>query len=113
MSSPTQMTSTLSSRRILELEADSEENFEIDAKHFTAASVKAADVGMVQDVVKLSPQVGTIVSLQRRPEKSNSATESVSALDALERFMFTRKGESQIPNLTGKKFPAELPKDPC
>ncbi|MCJ1423041.1 hypothetical protein MMC29_000922 [Sticta canariensis] len=100
-------------RRILELEADSEENFEIEAKHFTAASAKTADVGMVQDVAKFSPQVGTIASLQRQPEKSNSATESLSVLDPLERFMFTRKGESQTPKLAGKKFPAELQKGPC
>lgn len=100
-------------RRMLELEADNEENLEAAAKEFQAATVKAGDLSMVRDVAKSTPQVETTESLQTRPENSkNSFTGSFSALDALENFMFIRNGKSQKPKLTGKKLPAELPKGP-
>lgn len=97
-------------RRILELEAAKEECFEFAAKDFPTAKV---DLDMVQDITKLTPQAGTTASPQRRPERpKNSVIESLSALDALENFMFIRNGESQKPKLTGRSLLAELPKGP-
>lgn len=99
-------------RRILELEADNEENFEVAAKNFSAATVRERDLGMIENVAKFKPQVGTIASLQRRNENPNLLLESLSPMDALENFMFTRNGESQKSKLTVKNLPAELPKGP-
>lgn len=99
-------------RRVLELEAENED-LEIARNEFAAATVKTGGLGMVQDAANPKPHVGTIASLQRRPEKSkHSATENVSPLDALENFMFIRNAEIQKPKLTGKNLPAEPPKGP-
>lgn len=100
-------------RRMLELEADNEEDVEIAAKDFPPATEKAEDLSMVQDITRLTPQVGTIASPQRHHKNSsNTFTESLSALDALENFMFIRKGDNQKSKLTGKNDAAELPKAP-
>lgn len=100
-------------RRMLELEADNEEDVEIAAKDFPPATEKAGDLSMVQDIKRLTPQVGTIASHQRHPKNSrNTFTESLSALDALESFMFIRNGDSQDSKLTCKTHPAALPKGP-
>ncbi|MCJ1464776.1 hypothetical protein MMC07_003389 [Pseudocyphellaria aurata] len=96
-------------RRIYELEADREEDLEVAAEGFPAAIGISKDLGLIQNIAKPTPQAEIDAGLRKHPEKSKELiTQGVSPLDALENFMFIRKGESQKSKVTGRNLPAEL-----